>query len=100
MRQVRIPPDVGTYQERIFLNLTARQGVVLVLGGLTVWMVYSKLPLPRGAKDYLLLLLAPVFLGLGWVRIQGLSLERWIPILVAFLWWPQRRPWHPEEEVS
>lgn len=100
MKQVRIPPDVGAYQERIFLNLTGRQGIALVLGGLTVWAIYTKLPIPRGVKDYVLLILAPLFLGVGWIRIQGLTLERWIPILFAFVWRPQKRPWHPDEEVS
>ena len=98
MKSVKIPPDIGTYHERIFLNLTARQAFALGLGAVVIWAIYAKVPASKDVKDTLLMIVVPFFFALGWVRLQGLPLERWIPILVGYLVLPQQRPWQPDDE--
>lgn len=98
MKTVKIPPDIGNYQERIFLNLTGRQALAIGLGGVVVWLIYGTLPFSKDVKDTLLMVAVPFCFALGWVRLQGLPLERWVPILLSYLVWPQQRPWRPEEE--
>lgn len=98
MKPVRIPPDVARYEERVFWNLTFRQAMSIALGFLAGWTLWTRIPLPFSWKQTLTLLLIPSVLALGWVRVQGLSFERWALIIIRFFLTPQARPWIPDKE--
>ena len=96
---VRVPDEVRTYKEKLMFGLTARQLIctVLAVGICAPLYYFGRKTLPEDVISWVVILIALPLLAIGFIRIQGLPMEKYAVAWFKFNWlYPRKRIYRTE----
>ena len=100
--EVKIPKEITEYREKIFLGLSVRQiicvAIAAILGTISFFVVR-----PFIGNDlalYFVLLIAAPVMGIGFIRINGFTFEKYLGIMFTHMFGRQVRVYRTELSVD
>lgn len=96
---VRVPDEVRTYKEKLFLGLTARQLICTSLALIICVPLYifGKKFMSEDVLSWLILIIALPLLAVGFIHVQGLPMEKYAIAWFKFNWlYPRKRKYKIE----
>ncbi len=93
--EVKIPKDIRTYQEKVFMGMSVRQTISMVLAlGIDVPMYYVLTAHGVGTElvSWIVIGFGMAFLSIGFFSYNGMTVEKFIiQYIKTQFWWPMRR---------
>lgn len=100
--EVRIPKEITEYRPKIFLGLTGRQLLATALAlvvGVPLYIVMQLFIGSNNASSIIIVLVMPIF-AVGFVRIKGYSLEKYLLIVIKHRYTQQKRYYRTENALD
>jgi len=90
---VRVPQEIRKYKERVVFGLTARQiiSVILACAICVPLYIWGNRFLPEEMISWIVLLIAVPLIGIGFVKYNGLQMERLAVVIVKYFVCPSKR---------
>ena len=82
--EVKIPKEITEYKEKIMFGLSIRQLISIIVAAIVciVTFIITKRFIGSDLAGYLVLVEAAPIVGVGFVRINGFTFERYISIVI------------------
>lgn len=96
MLEVKIPKEIKDYKEKLFLNLTVRQSISLVIGMLVIvpFFLFAVIKLKMNSEivGWLAIIMGVPLFSIGFFNYRGMSMEKFlIQIIRTYFICPTKR---------
>lgn len=83
MIQVKISQDINKYQSRTFWGFSPRQVLCSVIAVALGLLINFKMTfIPQDIRGFLVMFVAAPLMGCGWIKIQGMTLEKYAMVFI------------------
>lgn len=83
MIQVKISQDINKYQNRTLWGFSPRQVLYSVAAvGLGLLINFKLTFIPQDIRGFLVMFVAAPLVGCGWIKIQGMTLEKYAMVFI------------------
>ena len=83
MIQVKISQDINKYQNRTLWGFSPRQVLCSAVAvGLGLLINFKMTFIPQDIRGFLVMFVAVPLIGCGWVKIQGMTLEKYAMVFM------------------
>ena len=100
--EVKIPKEINEYREKILFGLSIRQLICVAIAAILCTVTYFIVRpfIGNDLAGYLVLLEAMPIMGVGFLRINGFSFERYVMIMLKHTFGQQMRAYKTELSVD